>query len=194
MLHRMRLRQFTPQHPLLDCQMTRQEWKLDPKMGIKHDGWYARAWKCDSERPISDAEFNSAAAPKSPEFAGRSDLPAEEIWNAPRTSRQRSRELFPQTDESCDLADTYSYMENVAEMKPEQPNPTPNNQRRLKNNWRHNRSLSAITTTDIVSWAALVCSTERIRRCSKSFKNALWNWYIAIPFFLSTHLWIFPSH
>ena len=41
------------------------------------------------------------------------------------------------------------------------------------------RSLIAMTITDINSCAALVCSTERIRRRSRYFRNALRNQYVA---------------
>ena len=43
-LHRMRMRQFTPrQHPA-DMRTVPQEWKLDSEVSIKHDDLYARAW------------------------------------------------------------------------------------------------------------------------------------------------------
>ena len=41
-------------------------------------------------------------------------------------------------------------------------------------------SLITMTVTDIISRAALVCSTERIRRRSRFFRNALRNQYVAI--------------
>ena len=42
-LHRMRLRSFTPRRPIPDVQTTAQEWKLDHEVTIKHDDLYARA-------------------------------------------------------------------------------------------------------------------------------------------------------
>ena len=42
-LHRMRLRQFTPRQPIADIRITPQEWKSDPQVSIKHDDLYARA-------------------------------------------------------------------------------------------------------------------------------------------------------
>ena len=43
-LHRMRLRQFTPRQPIPDIPVTPREWQPDPEVIIKHDDLYARAW------------------------------------------------------------------------------------------------------------------------------------------------------
>ena len=43
-LHRTRLRQFTPRQRIPKLQITRREWKPDPEVIIKHDNLYARAW------------------------------------------------------------------------------------------------------------------------------------------------------
>ena len=87
MLHRLRLPQFTHRKPLPDVQITSQEWKSDPEVIIKHDGLYARAWENVYERPIFNANDDNTAAPYPPEIAVPSDLPAEEMWNTPGTSR-----------------------------------------------------------------------------------------------------------
>ena len=101
------------------------------------------------------------------------------MWDTPPTSRERYPEIFSSTDGLCDVTDTYRYMEPEAETSSEQPNIFPSNPLKLKNSLRHNRSLNAMMTTDNDSCAALACSTERIRRPSGKFSNALRNQYIA---------------
>ena len=117
MLHRLQLRQLTPRQTLLDVQMTPQEWKPDPEVSIKHDDLYARAWECDYERPIFDAEYDNAEPLNSSETAVRSDLPTGETWSTRGTSRERSPELFAQTDDFCDATDTFSHIEPDAQTK-----------------------------------------------------------------------------
>ena len=43
-LHRMRMRQFTPRQPPADITVKPQEYKSDPEMSPNHDDLYARAW------------------------------------------------------------------------------------------------------------------------------------------------------
>ena len=62
-LHRMRMRQVTPRQPPADITVQPQEYKSDPKESLNHDDFYARAWECDYEQPISDAENDNAAPP-----------------------------------------------------------------------------------------------------------------------------------
>ena len=47
LLHRMRMRQFTPRQPPADIRITPQEYKPDPDVSLKHDDLYARAWEYD---------------------------------------------------------------------------------------------------------------------------------------------------
>ena len=124
-LHRMQLRHFTTRQPLPDVQITPQEGKSDPELSIKHDDLYARAWACGYERPIFDAKYEVTAPPNPPDFAIQSDLPPEEMWNTPGTSRERSLEILPPMDGLCDGTDTYQYMEHDAEMSLEQHHPLP---------------------------------------------------------------------
>ena len=51
-LHRMRLRQFTPRQPIPD--IPQREWQPDPEIIIKHDDSYAGAWECEYDKPIFD--------------------------------------------------------------------------------------------------------------------------------------------
>ena len=51
-LHRMRMRQFTPHQPPADITVKMQEYKSDPEVSLNHDDLYARAWECDYEQPI----------------------------------------------------------------------------------------------------------------------------------------------
>ena len=46
-LHRMRLRQFTPRQPIPETPVTPHEWQPDPEVNTKHDDLYARVWKCE---------------------------------------------------------------------------------------------------------------------------------------------------
>ena len=62
-LHRMRMRQFTPRQLLTDIRVTPQEWKPDPEVSLKHDDLYVRAWECDYEQPIFDDENNKRTPP-----------------------------------------------------------------------------------------------------------------------------------
>ena len=44
-LHRMRMRQFTPRQPPADIRVKPNEYKPDPEVSINHDDLYARAWE-----------------------------------------------------------------------------------------------------------------------------------------------------
>ena len=55
-------------------------------MSLKHDDLYARAWECDNEQPILDAENANTAQPNSPKITVQSDLSTEETWNTPGTA------------------------------------------------------------------------------------------------------------
>ena len=52
----MQMRQFTPRKPPPDIGFTPQEGKPDPEVGLRHDESYARAWDCEYEKPVFDAE------------------------------------------------------------------------------------------------------------------------------------------
>ena len=62
-LHRMRLRRFTPRETPADKRVKPQEYKPDPEVSLNHDDLYARAWEIDYEQPIFDAENKNAAPP-----------------------------------------------------------------------------------------------------------------------------------
>ena len=121
-LHRMRMRQFTPSQPPPDLRITPRESKPDPEVSLKHDDLCARAWEFQYEKPFSDAENNIATPSNSSEVPVQYDLSTEETWNTPRTAQECSREVFPQTEQLCDVKDTYPYMEPDVETSPEQPN------------------------------------------------------------------------
>ena len=106
-LHRMRMRQFTPRQPPADILVKPQECKPDPEVSFKHDDLYARAWECDYEQPIFDAENHNAAPPNSHEIPLQSDLPTEEMRNILRMAHEGSPEILPQTDEVSDVTVTY---------------------------------------------------------------------------------------
>ena len=67
-LHCMQRRQFTTRQPPDALRITSQDWKPDPEVSLKHDDLYARAWECDYEQPMLDAENNRATPPNSLEI------------------------------------------------------------------------------------------------------------------------------
>ena len=82
-LHRMRIRQFTPRQPPADITVKPQEYKSDPEVSLNHDDSYARAWEYDFEQPIFDSENDNAAPPNSQELLAQSDFSTEEMRNTP---------------------------------------------------------------------------------------------------------------
>ena len=150
-LHRMRMRQFTPHQPPADIRITPQEYKPDPDVNLKHDDLYARAWECQYEESVFDAENNNATPPNSTGVAVQSGVSTEEMRNTLGATHECSPEIFPQTEKLCDVADTYPDMEPDMETGWEQPTvvgPTP----AVPNTtYVTTQSLIAMTTTDINS-------------------------------------------
>ena len=107
-------------------------------MSFKHDDFYARAWECEYEHLIFDAKKNSETPPKSTETPVQSDLSTEEMRNTSGTTHECSPELFPQSEELCDVTDTYPDMERDVEINSEQPNSSRTNPRSSKYNLCHN--------------------------------------------------------
>ena len=93
-LHRMRLRQFTPRQPLPDIPVTQREWQPDPDVVITHDDLYARAWECEYDEPIFDSDHNNLAAPNLPEITIRSEQTTGELRNTPGIIPENSQKLF----------------------------------------------------------------------------------------------------
>ena len=138
LLHRMRMRQFTPRQPPADITVKPQEYKSDPDVSLYHDDLYARAWEYDFEPPIFDAENDNETPPNQREIQVQSDLSTEETRNTQGTTHQCSPEIFPPTDEIDDVADTYTNVEpNVGASSEHQGN-SPSNPRSSKYNLRHN--------------------------------------------------------
>ena len=88
------MRRFTPRQPPRDIRITPQEWKSDQEVSLKHDEFYGRAWECEYEKPIFEAENNNATQRNSPEFPVQSDLSLEETKNTTGTPQECSREFF----------------------------------------------------------------------------------------------------
>ena len=68
-LHRMRLRHFTPRQPIPETPVTPGEWQPDPEVIIKHDDLYARAWECEYDKPIFDSDRDNMVIPNSTEVS-----------------------------------------------------------------------------------------------------------------------------
>ena len=107
-------------------------------MTLKHEDLYARAWECDYEQPIFDAEIKNVTPPNSTEILVQSDISTEEIRNTPGTAHECSPEIFLQMEELCDVTDTYPDMEPDVETSSEKPNSSPTNHRSSKYNLCHN--------------------------------------------------------
>ena len=138
LLHRMRMRQFTPRQPPADIIVKPQEYKSDPEVSLYHDDLYARAWEYDFEQPIFDAENDNETPPNQREFPVRSDISTEEMKNTRGTTHECSPENLNPTDNTGDVADTYTHMEpNVGTSSGQQEN-SPSNPRSSKYNLRHN--------------------------------------------------------
>ena len=136
-LHRMRMRQFTPCQPPADIRITPQEHKPDPDVSLKHDDLYARALEYDYEQPFFDAKNNKTTPPNSHENPVQSVFSTEEIRNTPGTKHECSPQIFLQTNEFSDVTDTYPHMERDVEARSEQPETSPTNPRSFKYNLHH---------------------------------------------------------
>ena len=137
-LHRMKMRQFTTREPPADIAVKTQQYKSDPEVSLNHDDLYARAWECDYEQPIFDAENDDEAPTNSQEIPVRTDFSTEEMRNTPGEPHLCSPEIFPCTDELGDVTDTCPHMETDVETSSEQPQNSPTNPRSSKYNLRHN--------------------------------------------------------
>ena len=137
-LHRMRMRQFTPRQPPADKTVKPQAYKSDPEVSLNHDDLYAREWECDYGQPIFDAENDNKAPPNQREIPVQSDSSTEKIRNIPGNPHVCSPEISPNTDELGDVTDTYPQMEPDVKTSSEQPQNSPTNHRSSKYNLRHN--------------------------------------------------------
>ena len=131
-LHRMRLRQFTPRQPIPDIPVTPTEWQPDPEVIIKHDDLYARAWECEYDKPIFDSDRDNLVSPNSPEVTVRSGEVADETRSTPGTIQDDSSNFPPCADEIGDGANTDHHIQPDADNSKEQINPTPTNPRSSK--------------------------------------------------------------
>ena len=137
-LHRMRLRQFTPHQPIPDTPVTPRKWQPDPEVIIKHDDLYARAWEREYDKPIFDSDCDNLVSPNLPEVAVRLGETADETRSTPETIQEDSSDIPPHRDEIDDGVDTDHHMQPDADNSVEQIDPTPTNPRSSKYNLRHN--------------------------------------------------------
>ena len=129
MLHRIRLRQFTPRQFIPDIPITPGEWQPDPEVDIKHEDLYARAWECEYDEPIFDSDYINLATPSSPEITMRSEQAADEMRSTPGTIPGNSPEIIPQPDRSYDGKDADYGMQPDADASVEQIDPALTNPR-----------------------------------------------------------------
>ena len=138
MLHRMRMRQFTPRQPPADITVKPQEYKSGPEVRLNHDDLYARAWEYDFEQPIFDAENENETPPNQREIPIQSDFSTEDVRNTPGNQHVCSPEIFPNSDQLGDVTDTCLHMEPDVGTSSEKPQNSPTNPRSSKYNLRHN--------------------------------------------------------
>ena len=137
-LHRMRLRQFTPHQPVPDTPVTPREWQPDPEVIIKHDDLYARAWECEYDKPIFDSDRDNLVSPNSPEVRVRLGEAADQTRSTPGTIQTDSSDILPHAVEIDDGTDTDHHMQPDADNSVEQIDPMPTNPRSSKYDLRHN--------------------------------------------------------
>ena len=137
-LHRLRLRQFTPRQPLSDIPVTKREWQPDPEVVITRDDLYARAWKCEDDEPIFDSDYNNLATPSPPEITIGSQQTADEMRYTPGITPEISPEIIPLPDGSSDGRDVDRDTQPDADMSVEQLDPMPTSPRSSKYDLRHN--------------------------------------------------------
>ena len=137
-LHRTRLRQFTPRQQLSDIPVTQREWQPDPEVVITHDDLYARAWECEYDEPIFDNDHSNFAVPSSPEITVQSEQTPDEMRNNPGIIRENSPEIIPQPNGSYDRRDVDRDTQPDADTSVEQLDPMPTNPRSSKYDLRHN--------------------------------------------------------
>ena len=89
-LHRMRMRQFTPRQPPGDIRVNPHEYKPDPEVSIYHNDLHARAWEHHYEQPIFDDGNNGATQPDPHEIPIQSDLSTGEKRNTLGTTHECS--------------------------------------------------------------------------------------------------------
>ena len=138
LLHRMRMRQFTPRQPPADITVKPHEYKSDPEVSLYHDDLYARAWEYDFEQPIFDAENDNAAPLNQREIPVQSDFSTEEMRNTRGNTHECSPEIFPPIHDTNDVADTNTHMEPDVGTSSGQKENSPSNPRSSKYNLRHN--------------------------------------------------------
>ena len=126
-LHRMRMRQFTPRQPPADITVKPHEYKYDPEVSLNQDDLYERAWGYDLEQPIFDDENDNEAPPNQRENPVKSDFSTKEMRNTPGNPHVCSPEIFPNTDELGDVTDTCPHMQPDADINSEQPQSSPTN-------------------------------------------------------------------
>ena len=108
-----------------------------------------------------DAEKSNAMPPNSPEFPKQPDLSTEEMRNTPVTAHECSFEIFPQTEELCDVTDTDPNMEPDVETSSEKPKNSLTNLRSSKYNLCHTpkRNCNDDYREKFLSWTSVFHGT-----------------------------------
>ena len=169
-LHRMRLRQFTPRQPISDIPVTQREWQPDPEVVITHDDLYARAWECEYDEPKFDSDYNNLATSSPPEITIRSEQAADETRSTPGIILENSPGITPRPDGSYDERKVDHDTQPDAVTSIEQLDPMPTNPAAQNTIYAKTQNQIVTTITDTDSVKQL--STERIRTLSGNPGNA----------------------
>ena len=135
MLHRIKLRQFTPRQPIPDVQTNPQGWKPVLAVIKKQNDFHARAWEREYKQPTFDSDHEETKIYKSPKTAVRFDLANNETTIIPGNI---STFIFAQAERSFEATDTDHYLEPDAETSLDQTNPTRTNPHSTNYDQRHN--------------------------------------------------------
>ena len=149
-LHRMRVRHFTPRQPIPNIPVTPREWQPDPEIIIKHDDLYARAWECEYDKSIFDSDSDNVVSPNSPVRSGEE---ADATSSTPGTTQEDSSNIPPPHTQTKWPTEPIriticSLMRTIAKSKLTLRLPTPAAQNMI---YAITLSQIATTTTDIKS-------------------------------------------
>ena len=114
------------------------------------------------------SDYNNLVTPNSPETRVRSEEAANEMSSTPATISENSPDFCPQTDRSCDGADTDHYMPPDVDTSVEQPDFTPTNPRSSKYDLRFNAK--ATSNEENRYW---ICPTTNYGTHTNTFRKSL---------------------
>ena len=137
LLHRMRMRQFTPANHQQTSQSSRKIINPIPKWILITTIFMQGRGSMISSSQFSTPRTTTRRHPIHEKFQ-YSLIFQRRKWGTRKEPHECSPELFPPTDETSDVADTYTHVEPDVGTSSEQQGNSPNNPRSSKYNLRHN--------------------------------------------------------